>query len=67
MKEGRPFRFVLVKNHEDVIIETNLRALLSQLDSVPVAKKEIERIVRHENKFSCNEFTIEKRSVQQDH
>lgn len=61
MKQGRPFRFILMKNGQDIIIETNLRTLLSKLEIVPISKKEIERHVRNEAKFTCKEFSIEKR------
>lgn len=61
MKQGRTFRFVLIQMGQDDIIETNLRTLLGKINNTPVAKKEIERLIRNENKFTCKEFSIEKR------
>ena len=59
MKEGRPQRFVL---HRDgnTVIETNLRSLLAVLSETPIAKKNIERIVRSTGEFNCDQFKIKK-------
>ena len=61
MKEGRPTRFVLMnRDGEEVRIETNLRTLLSDLVT-DIPKKQIERIVRNDNLYRTEEFSIEKR------
>lgn len=62
MKEGRPHRFVLLTPEgKELLIETNLRTLLASLNT-KTSKKQIERVVRNENRYHCEEFSIEKRS-----
>jgi hypothetical protein len=61
MKEGRLFRFVLKdRDGKEVRVETNLRSLLADLVT-DTPKKQIERIVRNDNIYSTQEFSIEKR------
>jgi group I intron endonuclease len=61
MKEGRPTRFVLMdRDGKEVRVETNLRTLLSGLVT-DIPKKQIERIVRNDNLYCTEEFSIEKR------
>lgn len=61
MKEGRPTRFVLTdRDGKEVRVETNLRTLLSNLVT-DIPKRQIERIVRNDNLYRTEEFSIEKR------
>jgi len=61
MKEGRPTRFVLLdKDEHEISVETNLRTLLANIQTT-VSKKQIERVVRNDNIYKCEEFSIEKR------
>lgn len=61
MKEGRPNRFVLTRPSGEVLIETNLRTLLANIET-PILKRTIERLVRNGNHYNCSEFSIEKRT-----